>query len=111
LTTREEEHVDDALTRHADAVAALRRAVFLSSGETAQALREAAGTGGHLPDPWGRYAEKVRDHSYRVTDEDIAELKAAGHSEEEIFEITIAAAQGAALQRLEAGLRALRGEA
>jgi hypothetical protein len=44
-----------------------------------------------------------------VTDEDIAALKAAGRTEEEIFEISVAVATGAALQRLDAGLRALGG--
>jgi alkylhydroperoxidase family enzyme len=57
----------------------------------------------------GGYAEKVRNHSYRVTDADIAALKGAGRTEEEIFEITVAAAMGAALHRLDAGLRAVRG--
>lgn len=102
--------MDEALTRHADLVAALRKAVFESPGETDPSLREAAGFGGRLPEPWASYAEKVREHSYRVTDADIAALKVAGHGEEEIFEITVAAAQGAALDRLDAGLRALRRE-
>ncbi len=62
-----------------------------------------------MPEPWGTYAEKVRDHSYRITDADIAALKAAGRSEEEIFEITISVATGAGLHRLDAGLRAVRG--
>jgi len=42
-----------------------------------------------------------------VTDTDIADLKAAGLSEDCIFEITAAAAVGAALRSLDAGLRAL----
>lgn len=103
--------MDDPMTRRADLVADLREAVFESPGETSQMERVAAGIGGLLAEPWASYAEKVRDHSYRVTDADIAALKAAGCGEEEIFEITIAAAQGAALRRLDAGLRALNGEA
>ena len=101
---------DRALSRHADPVARLRRAVFESPGETAAGIRRAAGSGEALPEPWGPYAEKVRDHSYRLTDADIAALKAAGRSEEEIFEVTVAAAVGAAFHRLDAGLRAVRGE-
>lgn len=49
----------------------------------------------------------VRDASYKVTDSDIAGLKAAGFGEEEIFEVTVATALGAALDRLAAGLRAV----
>ena len=101
--------LSDALTRHAVLVAALRRAVFASPGDTYPALRRTAGSGGPLPEPWSAYAEKVRDHSCRVGDDDIAALKAAGRTEEEIFEITIAVATGAGLRRLDAGLRAVRG--
>jgi hypothetical protein len=101
--------MDEAGSRHADRVAALRRAVFESAGATDPAVRRAAGAGDPLPDPWGPYAEKVRDRSYSVTEADIAALKRAGCAEEEIFEITIAVAMGAAFRRLDAGLRAVRG--
>jgi alkylhydroperoxidase family enzyme len=53
------------------------------------------------------YLEAVRRHAYRVTDRDVAELRARGLSEDEIFELTVAAAVGAGLQRLDAGLEAL----
>jgi alkylhydroperoxidase family enzyme len=103
--------MDEAVVRPADRVAALRRAVFESAGAIDPAIRQAAGAGDRLPGPWGAYAEKVREQSYRITDADIAALKAAGGTEEEIFEVTVAAAMGAALRRLDAGLRAVRGEA
>jgi hypothetical protein len=45
--------MDEALTRHADLVATLRRAVFESPGETAPRIRRAAGNGGSLPKLWG----------------------------------------------------------
>jgi hypothetical protein len=102
--------MDEALARHADQVAALRQAVFASKAVTEPALRQAVGLGDPLPDPWGPYAAKVRDESYRVTDADVAALKAAGCSEEEIFEVTVAVAMGAALRRLDVGLRAVRGD-
>jgi hypothetical protein len=99
----------DPTDRHAAAVKALRHAVFESRGSTEPALRDAAGSGGQLPEPFGPYADKVRDQSYRITDSDFAGLTAAGLSDDAIFEITIAAAVGAALQRLDAGMRAVRG--
>jgi hypothetical protein len=99
----------DALSRHVPLVKALREAVFRSPGECAPDLRQAAGNGAVLPEPWAVYAEKVREHSYRITDADVAGLKGAGCTEEQIFEITIAAATGAALRRLDAGLAAVRG--
>ena len=60
-----------------------------------------------MPSHWAPYVAKVRDASYRITDADLAALKAAGCSEEEVFEMTVAAATGAALHRLDLGLRAL----
>jgi alkylhydroperoxidase family enzyme len=93
--------------RYAGLVAALRAAVFDGPGVVDPALRRAAGTGGALPEPLGAYAATVRDSSYRITDDDLAALRTAGCGEEEIFEVTIAAATGAALHRLEVGLRAM----
>jgi hypothetical protein len=103
--------MDDTLTRHADLVTAVRRSVFDGPAHTDPAFRRAAADGRPLPDPWGAYAAKVRDHSYRVSDADVAALKETGCTEDEIFEITVAAAMGAALHRLDAGLAALRGGA
>ena len=42
-----------------------------------------------------------------ITDADVEALKAAGHSEDEIFEQTVSAAVGAGLSRLDAGLEAM----
>jgi alkylhydroperoxidase family enzyme len=53
------------------------------------------------------YAETVRRHAYRVTDLQVAALLEAGLSEDEVFEVTVAAAAGAGLERLDAGLRAM----
>ncbi len=88
-------------------VAAVRAAVLDSPGEVEPALRRAAAAGGQLPEPWPAYVAKVREASYRITDADLAALKDAGCTEEQVFEVTVAAATGAALHRLEAGLRAM----
>ena len=53
------------------------------------------------------YLDKVRRHAYKTTDEDVAALKDAGYSEDEIFEHTVSAAVAAGLERLDAGLRVL----
>jgi len=55
------------------------------------------------------YVEKVALHAYRVTDADIDGLREAGYSEDAVFEITLSAALGAGLGRLERGMAALRG--
>jgi alkylhydroperoxidase family enzyme len=71
-------------------------------------LREAATPERAAPDVFGSYLEKVRRHAHRTTDADVQALKAAGYSEDEIFEHTVAAAVAAGLERLEAGLKTLR---
>lgn len=96
--------------RHADRIAALRNTVLDSDAVTDRATRAVAAAGGDLPEPLGSYVAKVREASHRITDADVAALRHAGHSEEEIFELTVAAAMGAALHRRDAALRALRGE-
>jgi alkylhydroperoxidase family enzyme len=54
------------------------------------------------------YVDTVRLHAYRVTDGQVEALRAAGLSEDEIFELTVATAVGAGLERLDAGLGTLR---
>jgi hypothetical protein len=54
-----------------------------------------------------RYLEKVRTRAYAITDEEVAALLAGGHSEDEVFETTVVAALDAAIERYQAGLRAL----
>jgi hypothetical protein len=89
--------------------AEIRQAVFGTEAATGPETRSAAASGGPLPEPWESYAASVRDHAYRVTGTDGERLKAAGHSEDEIFEVTVSAAVGAALVSLDAGTRAVRG--
>jgi AhpD family alkylhydroperoxidase len=98
---------DGNATRHGDAVEHLRHTVLEAPATTDPALRTAAATGGPLPEPWQSYAATVRDASYKITDTDIDRLTAAGHTEEEIFEITVAAAVGAAMHGFDAGRQAL----
>jgi alkylhydroperoxidase family enzyme len=71
-------------------------------------LRDAAQPGRPVPSEFDAYLEKVRLHAYKVTDRDVEDLKAAGFSEDEIFEHTVSAAVAVGLERLEAGLGALR---
>ena len=47
------------------------------------------------------YLEKVRDRAYTVVDRDIDDLKAAGFSEDAIFEQTVAVAVTEGLRRLD----------
>ena len=93
--------VDTALTQPGHTPTELRRAV----------VARAAGTGGEdVPPTLAAYVDKVARHAYKVTDEDLGRLQQAGHSDDALFEVTVSAALGAALRRLDCGLAALRGE-
>ena len=99
-----------AADRHAVRVMELRRAVFDSDAVTNRATRAAAADGARsVPPQMASYLEKVRGESYRISDAEILALRAAGHSQDEIFELTVAAALGAALRSLDCGLRTVRG--
>lgn len=98
---------DGRRTPQAGAVAELRHSVFAAPAVTPSELRTAAATGEGLDEPWRAYTALVRDASYKITDDDARRLTAAGHSEDEIFEMTAAAAVGAALTTYDAGRRVL----
>ena len=53
------------------------------------------------------YLDKVRTGAYQVTDDDVAQLKRAGVTEDEIFEATVAVAAAEGLSRLDAADRVL----
>jgi len=76
--------------------------------ELIRRLRDAAQPNRPIPAKAAAYAATVRRHAYRVTDAQVEALRAAGLSEDDIFELTVAAAVGAGLARLDAGLQALR---
>ena len=98
---------DGEATSHGDAVADLRLAVLDAPATTDAGLRRAAAAGDPLPEPWHSYTAAVRDASYQITDADIGRLTTAGHTEDQIFEVTVAAAVGAALRCFDAGRRVL----
>jgi alkylhydroperoxidase family enzyme len=97
----------------------LSDAVLTSTGDTTPELRSkivawaaqldaAPDALSDLPAPVTNYVKKVVLHAYKTTDADVQLLKDAGLSEDAIFEITLAAALGAGLKRLNTGLALLR---
>ena len=93
--------------RHGEVFGTLRRAALDSSGELAPEVRRAIATG-QSPEALASYLEKVHRHAYKVVDRDVEALREAGWSEDALFEVTIAAAVGEGLRRLDVGLEALR---
>jgi alkylhydroperoxidase family enzyme len=108
--------------RHTTNTQRLAHALLNSPGDTDTTTRRAveeycAGLSGNstrtasdIPTDLADYLNKVALHAYKTTDEDIQALRQAGYSEDAIFEITLSAALGTGLARLERGLSALKGE-
>lgn len=67
-------------------------------------LREAAQPERPVPPAATAYLAKVRAGAYAVTDGDVADLREAGLTEDEIFELTVSAAVRVGLDRLGAAL-------
>lgn len=88
-------HVQDA-PGHLDP--ATRRAIF------AAAECDDAST---VPADLRAFTEVVARHAYRVTDEDVAVLRAGGRSEDQLFEAAVSAAAGAGSRRLRAAHAAM----
>lgn len=103
--------IDSVLTTPGDTSSDLRRRVEARAAEHAgierQTNRESAET--ELPEEMTGYLDKVSQHAYKVVDQDVEALKAKGYSEDAIFELTLSAALGAGMSRLERGLAALKG--
>jgi alkylhydroperoxidase family enzyme len=71
-------------------------------------VRRAAARGEPVPEELEAWIANVRERAYTATDADVGALRAAGYSEDQIFEATVAAAVGAGLARFDAGVAALR---
>ena len=94
--------------RYAKALARLEARLRTGPGELPPATRAAAMDADPLSDSLAQgYVETIRRHAYRLTDRRLQELAQAGWTDGQIFELTVAAAFGAAKGRLDAGLAAL----
>ena len=105
----EPENLGDAMVdRHAEALARLETRLRTAPGELSPHTRAAAIDADPLPDPLAQgYVETIRRHAYKLTDRHLEELGEAGWTDGQVFELTVAAAFGAAKRRLDAGLGAL----
>ncbi len=81
--------------------------VLESSAVAPPGLRRSAFDNAGLDEPVRTLVAKVAARSYAVTDEDVAAVRAAGLSEDQVFEVVVCAAIGAADRRYVNGLAAL----
>jgi len=101
-----EKLVDIFLTAPAATSPALRRAIEAYAADQAGGQREQIEA---LPEAIETWVKKVTLSAYKTMDEEVEAMIAAGYSEDEIFEVTLAATLGASLARLEQGLALLEG--
>lgn len=95
---------------YAEQVNDLEARVLRGDGTLDREIRMAAFQGTQVPEALGAYVDKVRRHAYKVIDRDVEDMRAAGYSDDQLFELTIATALGEARRKLDAGLKALRAE-
>jgi alkylhydroperoxidase family enzyme len=72
-----------------------------------QAQRRAAFDNAGLDAPLSTLIDKVAMQAYKVTDEEIAAVKASGLSEDQIYELVVCAAVGQATRQYDTALAAL----
>ena len=93
--------------RYAEFRNATTSALLRGAGTTPAELRQAIAAG-RAPAELVTLVEKIRSRAWSVTDEDVDALRDL-YTEDQLFEIIVAAAFGAADERLQAALRALEG--
>jgi alkylhydroperoxidase family enzyme len=81
--------------------------ILEGDGKAPQARRRAAFDDTGLPEPLKTLVDKVARHAHRVTDGDVAAARAAGLTEDQVFEIVVCAAIGQANRQYESACAAL----
>ena len=86
---------------------AVSRHVVETPATASPAVRAAAAANQGLEGERAAFVAKVTKWAYKVTDEDVAALKAAGASDDEIYELSVCAAIGESNRQLAGALAAL----
>lgn len=103
----------EAIARHRRGADAVRTAVTGASGVSEVSLRTAvlsrAAGGTPIEEPYDSLARQIGEAAYRVTDAQVAEVRATESSDKGAFEIVMAASVGAGLARWDVAIRAIDG--
>lgn len=95
--------------RYESLIAACVRAATVGAASLSADIRRTLFAKLEGPSALAAFARKISDNAPSVRQSDIDALRAAGHSEDEIFEAGVIASMHAAQKRLDAGLAALGG--
>jgi alkylhydroperoxidase family enzyme len=86
---------------------ALARRILEGTGKASPSERRAAFNNSGLAELLSALVDKVARHADRIADEDITAATASGLSEDQVFEIVVCAAIGAATRQYDTALAAL----
>jgi alkylhydroperoxidase family enzyme len=86
---------------------ALVSRILEGDGRAPRDQRRAAFDNSGLAEPLRTLIDKVAGRPAQVTDEDVAAVKAAGLTEDQVFELVVCAAVGEATRQYETALEAL----
>ncbi|HEY8307901.1 MAG TPA: hypothetical protein VIG79_14620 [Lapillicoccus sp.] len=100
----------ERLKRLSSAATALTRAVLESAADTSREVRREAFDGSVRDAGVAGYVALVEREARLVTDSQLTQLRQEGLSKDAIFEVTAAAAVGAARRRFDAGVAMLQRE-
>src|SRR5689334_14893469 len=81
--------------------------ILEGDGESSRAERRNAFEDAGLAEPLSSLIHKVAVHSWKVTESDIEKARAAGFSEDQIFELVVCAAIGQSSRQYESAMDAL----
>jgi hypothetical protein len=81
--------------------------ILQGDGRAPHAQRRAAFDNERLAEPVRTLIDKVAKHAYKVTDDDVAAVRASGVSEDQIFELAVCAAIGEATRQYDTAMAAL----
>jgi hypothetical protein len=87
--------------------AALQKRLVEGSGTASPEQRRASFERAPMGEPLDALITKIADHAHRVTDDDIEAARAAGHSEDQIFELAVCAAVGHSMRQYDCAMNAL----
>ena len=64
---------------------------------------------GEVPESLKSFMQKIMERPWSINNEDFAQLGKAGYTEDQIYELLVAAATGAGVRRFDAAVRAIEG--